>query len=111
MAMDNMYGSWWRVIYSGSSSDKPALTRQILKRVAAYAKPYKKEIGLMFITIVISAVLGAVGPLILMEVIDNALPNGDLGLLTLLSVLLMLVPLVNAAVLVYQRYLNASIGE
>ncbi len=108
--MQSSHMSWWRVIYS-EGDKKSTLDRQVLRRVMSYAKPYKTQIALMFVTIIISSVLGLAGPLILKEVIDNALPNKDLGLLTTLAVALMVVPLVNAAVLVYQRWLNASIGE
>lgn len=108
--MQSSHMSWWRVIYS-EGEKKSTLDRQVLRRVMSYAKPYKTKIALMFVTIVISSVLGLAGPLILKEVIDNALPNEDLELLTMLALALMAVPLVNAVVLVYQRWLNASIGE
>lgn len=103
-------GGWFRTIY-GSTSDKNQLTWQLLRRVFGYAKPYQVQIALMFATIVLSSVLGLAGPLILREIIDDALPNENLTLLTWLSVALVFVPLANAAVLVYQRWLNSSIGE
>ena len=108
--MQSSHMSWWRVIYS-EGEQKSVLDRQTLRRILGYAKPYKSQISLMFVTIVISSVLSLAGPLILREVIDNALPNKDLDLLTMLAVALMIVPLVNAAVLVLQRWLNAAIGE
>ena len=109
-----MHANWWRVIYSdqaasGGSGNK--LDWKLLRRVFTYAGPYRTQIFWMFITIIISSVLGLLGPLLLREVIDNALPNEDLGLLTLLSIALMVVPLLNASVLVVQRWLNAAIGE
>lgn len=104
--------SWWRVIHSGPEGGKKStLNRQVLRRVMSYAKPYKMEIVGMLVTIIISALLSLAGPLILREVIDNALPNKDLGLLTRLSAALMVVPLLNASVLILQRWLNSSIGE
>ncbi len=102
---------WFRTIYSSTSSENQKLDWKLLRRVFAYSHPYRRRIALMFVTIVISSFLGLVAPLILREIIDNALPERDLGLLTLLSVLLVVAPLVNAAVLVIQRWLNSSIGE
>lgn len=107
----NFHGSWFRVIYAGTEDDKPQLNWEILKRVATYANPYKRKIGLMLITIIISSTLSLVNPLILREIIDNALPDRDLGYLTQLALFLMMVPIVNAVVLVIQRWLNAAIGE
>lgn len=93
----------------GSKPEK--LTWPLLKRVFSYARPYRRQILGMLVTILISSGLGLVSPLILRELIDNALPNEDVNLLTVLAALLMIVPLLNATVLVIQRWLNASIGE
>ncbi len=110
--MMNFHGAgWFRTIYSSTSSEEQGVNWKLLRRVFRYAKPYQRQIVAMFVTIVISSLLGLVAPLILREIIDDALPNSDLSKLTMLSVLLVLVPLVNAAILVYQRWLNASIGE
>lgn len=106
------YAGWFRTIYPDTYSAKqPQMSWQLLKRVFAYARPYRTKIMLMLVTIVISSVLSLSGPLILREVIDEALPQRDLGLLTLLSVLLVITPIANASVLVYQRWLNSAIGE
>ena len=107
-------GNWFRVIYAdqASSGNEPQkLDLKLLRRVFAYAMPYRTQIIWMLVTILISSMLSLVGPLILRQIIDDALPNEDLSQLTLLTVLLMIVPLVNSAVLVAQRWLNAAIGE
>lgn len=104
--------SWFRVIWSDTDTpQRPQLSWQLLKRVFGYARPYRRQIILMLITIFISSALSLAAPLILREVIDNALPKKDLRLLTILSVLLFLSPIINAAVLVYQRWLNSRMGE
>ncbi|MBI5931145.1 MAG: ABC transporter ATP-binding protein [Chloroflexi bacterium] len=99
------------MIYMSDGSKPEKLTWPLLKRVFTYGRPYRRQIGWMLVTILISSGLGLVSPLILRELIDNALPNEDVGLLTVLAVLLMIVPLVNATVLVLQRWLNSAIGE
>lgn len=104
-------GGWFRMIYMSDGAKPEKLTWPLLKRVFRYARPYRKQILWMLVTILISSVLGLVSPLILRELIDNALPNEDVNLLTALAVLLMIIPLVNATVLVFQRWLNSSIGE
>ncbi len=104
-------GGWFRMIYMSDGAKPEKLTWPLLKRVFRYARPYRKQILWMLVTILISSVLGLVSPLILRELIDNALPNEDVNLLTALAVLLMIIPLVNATVLVFQRWLNSAIGE
>jgi ATP-binding cassette subfamily B protein len=105
--------SWFRTIYFSDSDSKQSsrLTWPLLRRVIAYAKPYRSQIFFLLVAMFISALLGLAGPLVLREIIDEALPNEDLQLLTILAGLLMIVPLVNSAVLVFQRWLNVQIGE
>lgn len=106
-------GSWFRLIYMSSDggTKKTTLTWALLRRVLAYARPYRHMILIMLVTILASALLGLAGPLILRAIIDDALPNKDVPLLTTLALGLMVVPLFNAAILVYQRWLNVQIGE
>lgn len=105
---------WWGYIYRESSGKRPqALSWALLKRVLDYARPYRLRIGLMFINILISTALGMVIPLSLRYLIDEVLSQGQQNyeVVTGVAVILFLTPLVNSAILVWQRWLNASIGE
>jgi len=105
---------WWGYLYSESSGKKPkSIDRQLLIRVAGYAKPYTWKIILMFINILISTGLAMVVPLALRELIDNVLIEGgnDYNAVNLIAFVLFLTPLLNSAVLIFQRWLNASVGE
>lgn len=105
-----MHGAWFNYIRSGD--EKPAkVTRELLLRVLAHARPYWGQIGGMFVTILFSTALGLVSPLIFRHLIDNILPNKDLHQLVLFSIGLLLVPLFSGTINVLQRRLNASVGE
>jgi len=102
-------GGWFTGMRSGD--DKPKVTRELLLRVLAYAKPYWWHISGMLLTILASSSLSVVGPLIFRQLIDNILPNKDLNKLVIFSFALLLVPLFNGGISVVQRKLNATVGE
>lgn len=102
-------GGWFMAMRSGD--EKPKVTRELLLRVLAYAKPYWWQIGWMLVTILGSSALSVVSPLIFRQLIDNILPNKDLNKLVIFAFALLLVPLLNGGISVVQRKLNAIVGE
>ncbi len=106
------HGGWWGYIRSDEdSARRRSLTWPLLRRVIGYARPYAWQIGLLLLTILIVTGLGLLTPLIMRQLIDHTLPSGDARQLNLLAVSLVLIPLLTGAIGVYQRWLNASIGE
>jgi ATP-binding cassette subfamily B protein len=105
-----MHGYGW-FSYLRSGDQKPKVTRELLLRVLAYAKPYWWHIGGMLVTILLSTGLSLITPLIFRQLIDKVLPSKDLNRLTLLAVALFLVPILNGGISVIQRRLNATVGE
>ncbi|MCX6058323.1 MAG: ABC transporter ATP-binding protein [Chloroflexi bacterium] len=104
-----MHGSWFMVMRQGD--EKPKITKQLLLRVLAYAKPYWGHIGGMLLTILATSALSVVTPLIFRQLIDTILPNKDLSKLTMFAIALLLVPLLNGGISVIQRKLNVTVGE
>ncbi len=102
-------GGWFSFL--GASSEKPHVTRQLVLRVLGYARPYWVQIVLMLILILVSTVLNLVNPLIFRQLLDKTIPEKDIRQLVLLSLVLLLVPILNGAVGVLQRRLNAHVGE
>ena len=105
-----MHGSGW-FSYLRSSDQKPKVTRELLLRVLAYARPYWWQIGGMLVTILLSTGLSLVTPLIFRQLIDKVLPSKNLSQLTVLALALFVVPLLNGGISVIQRRLNATVGE
>jgi ATP-binding cassette, subfamily B, bacterial len=106
--------NWWGYFYSESAGYRPTkITRELLMRVAAYAQPYRGKISVMFVNILISTALGMTVPLALRYLIDDVLVSGEknYNAVTFVALLLFVTPLINSAVLIYQRFLNSSVGE
>src|SRR5205814_9622017 len=83
----------------------------LLRRVFSYARPYRWGIIGLLLLILMSTGLGLLTPLIFRDLIDHALPTGDVGRLNLLAVGLVLIPIFSGAIAIVSRKLNAAIGE
>ena len=93
------------------TDEKPAITWPLLRRVLAYALPYRWQIIGMLLLILASTGLSLAVPLILRDLIDRAIPAQDTRRLLTLAGALLLIPALNGAMSVAQRRLNASVGE
>src|SRR5687768_4234719 len=82
-----------------------------IRRMAAFFKPYRLAVSAVLLTIVVTSLLGLVNPYLLKLLIDEALPQRDLGLLNLFVGLMIVVPIVAGLIGVGQSYLNNIIGQ
>ncbi len=103
------HGGWWNVL--SSPDEKPKVTRELLLRVLAYARPHRWRILGMLGMILITTGLGLVGPLIFRRLIDQTIPSKDVKSLIGLAIALLLIPLFTGFFNVIQRRLNSQVGE
>src|SRR5262245_2797517 len=101
--------SWHRLF--ASTDEKPRVTWPLLRGVMGYAWPYRWLIAGMLLAILASTGLGLLRPLILRDLIDRTLPNHDFARLNLLALALIGIPTVSGLIGVFERWLNANIGE
>jgi ATP-binding cassette, subfamily B, bacterial len=106
-----MHGYGWFGSYMRSDSKPPKVTRELLKRVLTYARPYQWQILGMLAMILIGTGLSLLIPLIFRRMIDVVIPAGDLKGLAWLALALLIIPALNGLVGVVQRQLNAQVGE
>ena len=93
------------------TDEKPKITRSLLKRVFAYAWPYRGHLAVLLLLILVMTGLNLVNPLILRTLIDRAIPEKNLTLLLWLSIGLLVVPTISALLNVMQRRINSTVGE
>jgi ATP-binding cassette subfamily B protein len=107
------FGDGWWIYYWGGTEDKDKqhVTWKLVKRVLRYARPYWLHIAVMLIMIAMTSVLELFTPLIFRDLIDNTLPNGDVGRLNILAIGLILIPILTSVIGMFSRRLNAIIGE
>jgi len=104
-------GGWWSYIRYDEERDRPEVSRALLRRVAAYARPYWLQAVLMIGLIILISFLNLVPPLLYRDLLDNALPHGDVTRLNLLAVGVIGINLLVGLIGVAQRYFGANIGE
>ncbi|KAA3664520.1 MAG: ABC transporter ATP-binding protein [Chloroflexi bacterium] len=104
-------GGWWAYISHDEKQDRPMISRELVGRVWQFAEPYQTRVILLLVTILLITGLTLVAPLLVRDLIDNAIPNEDVPRLTLLAIGMVMIPLVNGAIGVVQRRINSQIGE
>ena len=104
-------GGWWSYIRYDEKQDKPSVSRDLLRRVAGYARPYMKQIILMLFTIIAVDVFTLIPPLLIRNLIDQAIPTHDYARLNLLAAGMVAIPVLSGLVGVAQRFLSSRIGE
>jgi ATP-binding cassette subfamily B protein len=91
--------------------DRPKMDRTLLRRVFGYAAAYRSQIAIVVVTIFAISILTALQPLVVRDLLDKAIPDGDLGLVTWLGLALVGIALGNGVIGVAQRWASASMGE
>jgi ATP-binding cassette, subfamily B, bacterial len=82
-----------------------------IKRIISYGRPYKSQIIIFLITVVIEALLVVSSPLLLRELIDKGVIPKDAGLVTKLALAVGLLAVVDAFFNIFGRWYSARIGE
>lgn len=103
------HGGGWSALLA--HEDDRRIDRSMLRRVFAYARPYRGRIVALLGLILVQSVLGVVPALLSRELIDGAIAARDLRRLTVVGVAMVAVPLVGIVVGTVQRWISAVIGE
>ncbi|MEN9543098.1 MAG: hypothetical protein RJB54_705 [Actinomycetota bacterium] len=82
-----------------------------VKRIASYALPYKKNLLLFLVTVIIDALLVVTTPLLLKRLIDEGVVPGDSNLVTKLALLVGAIAIADALISMIGRWFSARIGE
>lgn len=82
-----------------------------VKRIAAYALPYRRQLILFLLTVIVDALLVVSTPLLLKRLIDDGVIPGDSGVVTRLALLVGAIAVADAAFSMIGRWFSARIGE
>jgi ATP-binding cassette, subfamily B, bacterial len=89
----------------------PAVRRANLRRVALLFKAYRWRLATVLGLIFTSALLGIVSPFLIRDIFDEALPQDDDRLLTLLVLGLIVIAVVTGVLGVVQAWLSNVVGQ
>ena len=104
-------GGWWSFIRYDEKQDRPQVSWALVRRAAAYGRPYAGKIALMLALILAITLLNLIPPLLTRNLIDYAIPQGSVVRLTLLALGMIVVAGLSGLLGVGQRYLSAIVGE
>src|SRR4051812_40777939 len=89
----------------------PQVDRALVRRVWGFARPYRGKLALFLGTIVGSALLALVPPLLIKAIIDDGIANKDRHLVTTLAIVTVLVAVLGMVLDLVQRWYSSVIGE
>lgn len=108
------HGGGYRMFIRGGLEENqppPKLSWAMIRRILSYAQPFRRLIGISFVTVLVTEALSLLQPLIFRDLIDNALPNNDAERLNLLALGLVTIPIINTLIGILERWINSTIGE
>ncbi len=82
-----------------------------VRRVAGAFRPYKFQVVLVLIAIILTTVLGLVNPLLIRFIFDDAIGKRNLTLLVIFVSIMIVMPIITGIIGVGQTYLNNIIGQ
>jgi ATP-binding cassette subfamily B protein len=94
-----------------SAVEGVSLSRPTLRRIWAFARPYRRVLAVYLVAILLAALLALAPPLIVRQIIDTAIPEADREMITWLAVLGVAAAIADAALNVLQRWCSAHVGE
>jgi ATP-binding cassette subfamily B protein len=89
----------------------PAVRKANLRRIFPLFRAYRPKLAVVFALIIFSAALGVIPAFLLKEILDTALPENDVRLLTALVAGMILISIVTGAIGVYQTLLSNRVGQ
>jgi ATP-binding cassette subfamily B protein len=110
-----MYGRANMVVMRGFRMD-PSVTRQKLKpgtirRIAAYARPYRVHLAIFLLATAVGAAITVVNPLLLREIIDHGILARNEQVVIMVAVAVAAVAIFDAVLGFVIRWFSARIGE
>ena len=82
-----------------------------VRRILAFAIPYRRILGVFLSAVVLDAIIGSVSPLVLRAIIDRGIAHHRQGLIIGLSLLTAGLALVDAGLSLVERRISSRMGE
>ncbi|MFB7208642.1 ABC transporter ATP-binding protein [Streptomyces sp. NPDC056255] len=94
-----------------AQADRRPFDRNTLRRIAAFARPHRRRVGLFLILSVATALLAVATPVLAGRVVNAIVTGKESGTVTRLSLLIAVIAVAEAALGLVSRWLSANLGE
>jgi ATP-binding cassette subfamily B protein len=101
----------YRSFRSDPSVAHRRVSRDVLRRILTFARPYRGLITIFLVLVAIDAAIGAATPLLYRQIIDHGIAQGRTGLVLGLAGVVALLALATAGLTLASRWLSSRIGE
>jgi ATP-binding cassette, subfamily B, bacterial len=105
------WGSSMRSFRRDDSVRKHRLAPGTGRRIVRFAAPYRGQLALFLLLVVVDAVIGTANPLIFREIINGGIAGHRSGLIVGLALLVAGLAVVDAGLSLAQRLVSARVGE
>ena len=109
----SMEGAAWSSLYkiSTAKGGNNKISRETLKRIIAFASPYRRKLAGFLLLSILGAFLAVATPVLAGEVVNAIVDGSGTGLVIRLAVLIALVAVADAGVSLATRWFSSKIGE
>ncbi|HEY2887092.1 MAG TPA: ABC transporter ATP-binding protein [Candidatus Limnocylindrales bacterium] len=87
------------------------LSPGIIRRIVAFARPYRPKLAVFLVLIIVDALLGAANPLLYRAIIDDGILPRNSGFIVEVGIVLVILAIADAGLSLWQRWISARIGE
>ncbi|MFD7070683.1 ABC transporter ATP-binding protein [Streptomyces sp. NPDC059913] len=94
-----------------AQADRRPFDRNILRRIASFARPHRRRVALFLLVGVVTALLAVATPVLAGRVVNAIVAGRDPGTVTRLSLLIAVIAVAEAALGLVGRWLSANLGE
>ena len=89
----------------------PTVRKANFRRIVHLFRPYRGRLGVVGGVIVVSAAIGVISPFLLREVLDVAIPEDNVRLLSALVAGMVAIPIITGALGVFSTLLSNQVGQ
>src|SRR3954454_18921647 len=104
----------WQLLHSYRNDRavaKQKLAPGTVKRVLSFARPYRRELAVFVTLVVLDAAVSVITPLLVRRLLDDAIPNKNLGLVETIFFVYVGFQVFDAGFSLANRWYSSRIGE
>jgi ATP-binding cassette subfamily B protein len=110
VSMSNMHAVWSMTRRDSSVVDKQ-IPRGTWKRIMRFARPYRLELLIFLVVVVIDALIGVATPVLAGKVVNEISRHGEVRVVVKIAIVIAALAVIDAVLSFAQRWYSARIGE